>query len=375
MNRTACTVRQLGLFLALCSASSLAACGTGEATEDGKTPKPKPGDDTEPGNQPSRLRNEDSGITPRPLPPHNPEAFTEACDEQPRLGQWPPLLDVGEPPEPPEPPVHDLSAGLLDPSAMYFLGSQSPGLCTGQLAWVHAPEEPGITADCQMDSAVINPATRRVAYANLADDHVRELIPDPESEVRAGYVDVELPAQCDLETFRIAPDGTYVFQCDAEWQLADGTEIYSGEDQVYNPSRLSTRTLVHLGCRGYALLGHGVLEMHSGEIAEFPAELVHELGGSNIFATRAAADGFWSVIGSSLVHIGFDAQVTRLVEVKPSNEHRGLYALGSDAALYNTTFPSGVLQRILIMHSVETLYSAGDGLFATVHTLRPITGP
>lgn len=374
MNRIACTFRQLGLFLALCSASSLPACGAGETTENGKTPKPGTGDNTDSDNQPSRERSDDAGITPRPLPPHDPEALTQACDEQPRLGQWPPILDP-DVEEQFEPPAHDLSAGLLDPSAMYFLGSQNAGLCTGQLAWVHAPEEPGITADCQMDYAVINPATRRVAYANLARDDVRELIPDPENEMRPGYVDIELPAQCDLETFRLAPDGTYVFQCDAEWKLADGTEIYSGEDQVYSPSRLSTRTMVHLGCRGYALLGHGVLEMHSGEIAELPAELVHELGGSDIVATRAAADGFWSVIGSALVHIGFDAEVTRLAEVNPSHEYRWLYALGSDAALYNTTFPSGILRRTPLTHSGEILYSEGDGLFATVHTLRPITGP
>ncbi len=309
----------------------------------------------------------DSGIEVRPLPPPNPNALTRPCDERPRLGQWPDANATVEAPD------HDLSGGVLDPNAMYFAGSQSPGLCNGQLAWVYAPDEPGIAVSCLMESMIINPATRRVAYFSPSPKFVHEVQVDPEATWGASDVDVELPEGCDLITFRIAPDGTYAFQCGETWKLADGTEFYSGESTFYDPARRGSRTVVHLGCRGYALLGNGVLEMHTGNVAELPPELADKYG-VDLVATRAGSDGFWAALGTRLLHIAFDGTVTALGEYPSTYENRWLYSMGADGALYHRGFPNGTIFRSTPDGNSESLYEEGEGLIETT-LQQPVTGP
>lgn len=309
----------------------------------------------------------DGGVELPPLPPPDPDARTEPCDERPRVGQWPDANGTVPAPD------DDLNLGAFDPDAMYFAGSSQPGLCNGQAAWVYAPDELGIGMSCLMDDLVINPATRRAVYLSRLSKSVSQVEPDPDAPRGSRSVDLELPEGCDVLGFRVAPDGTYAFQCGETWKLADGTEIYAGEDTVYDPPRLGSQTIVHLGCRGYAFVGHGILEMHTGTMTELSPEL-QESFGADLVATRAAADGFWTVVGSRLAHISFEGTATWLGKFPTIYDSDWLYALGTDGALYHRGFPSGTIMRTSLDGNSHTLYVEAEGVIQSTF-LQPFTGP
>lgn len=327
-----------------------------------------------------------SSVVPRPskpLPPVSPDALTPACDERARVGSWP-AQALDEEPGIPE-PEHDLSAGLFDPESVYVLATPTAGLCDGGVGWVFDPSKLAFGSDCQMQIR-INPVSRRLVYLDGVPPRFLHEMGGTETNSYEDDVEIPLPSECEegVQDFLVAPDGSVFVMCDQTWLRSDGFQIYAGMDGHSSPPRLGTDTVVHVGCRGYALLGNGILEMHSGQVTPLSGVLAVDIEkGVNLLATRAAADGFWTVLKrdhegrTALWHLSFAGEATYVAAYEQqgyTNDY--LFALGGDGALYSTVWlGSTVERRAPDGESFTLLIREGDGLMVEIHSAPPITGP
>lgn len=321
---------------------------------------------------------------PEPLPPLAPDALTAACDDRPRVGSWP-LQEHLDPDVDPEPNAeHELSAGLFDPENVYVLGTPRAGLCNGGVGWVFDASALAYGAHCNMQVRM-NPTSRRlVSLDGVPPRVIREMVGGSEPGNKEDDIDIPTPPECAelVQDYHVAPDGSVFVLCGGTWWRSDGIAVHTALDGYTSPARLGSDAIVHVGCRGYALLGNGILEMHSGQVTPLSQEfLADEIRGTQLLATRAAADGFWTAVYSdregrtALWRLSFYGDASYVGEYQRDITSNHRFALGGDGALYSTVLLGSAVERRRLNRGSDVLLRAGDGLMAQIHSHPPITGP
>ena len=290
--------------------------------------------------------------------------MTAACDDRGSLGTGP--IDVSAS------PTHQLALGVFDPNHVYLWGTTEPGLCnsvTPGIAWIGDGKSTVGGMPCWAKTAQIRPRDGKLVYSNSSYGGVFSTTPIPlvfDPSVADERVSVSCPGEDSFVVrFLYAPDGSLFYACGVRWFNEAGIVVHeTGVDSApgrYHPPRLGSSTLAHIGCRGYALVGNGVLDLNHGTVAHFPAEYQPAIeDGVDILAVRAAADGFWLIIAPdpmsrrALYHTTFDGSLSYLGEYASAGSANN-WILTPDGSLYSASSGS-VTRRRPDGQTVMTVY-------------------